>query len=572
MSAPSASAEESETAKAGGDRYGISNVEKGIAVAGFLVVLALRCRYIYAARFDTDESQHLHVVWGWATGLLPYRDFFDNHAPLFHILCAPLLRLFGERADILLLMRWCMVPLWLGSLVLIYAIGAKAFSPRAGLWAALLSATSARFFFKMGEFRTDVLWTFLWFSALAVFIQMRLSARQFFFAGLILGTGLAVSMKTSMMLMDLAVSGIVLLLLGIFLRKRPLSVMLLARCLGAWIVGFVVLPAAVMGYFAHQGALDLMRKYIIDHNRLPGMSLLDRAGQYGLQIALVSCTAVAVAAACAKRSAAPSLGFRRAAVILFTASFYILVRFIWPIVTAQDYAPLDPLFYICLGGLLVFGWRWLAGRAASLAPMVLAVFAAGNLALIFWTENPLRTGTAPEIAMVADVLKLTTPGQVIMDAKGETIFRRRAYFYVLETLTLKRFELGLLQDDIVACMTKARVPIVHGALRMPETAAAWERAHYVPIGPLDALGLRLPRFETGSISFSIDIPERYAILSDHGEVQGLLDGERVSGPRELSVGSHDFKPDALQPGERFAVLWARAAEKGYSPFPKRPVP
>src|SRR5437588_7535642 len=65
-------------------------------------LIALRIAYAFVYRLDSDEPQHLHVVWGWANGLLQYRDLFDNHSPLFQMLCAPLFKLFGERADIII--------------------------------------------------------------------------------------------------------------------------------------------------------------------------------------------------------------------------------------------------------------------------------------------------------------------------------------------------------------------------------------------------------------------------------------------------------------------------------------
>ena len=56
------------------------------------VTLAMRAVAFFHYRFDSDEPQHLHVAWGWTAGLLQYRDVFDNHAPLFHMAMAPLLR------------------------------------------------------------------------------------------------------------------------------------------------------------------------------------------------------------------------------------------------------------------------------------------------------------------------------------------------------------------------------------------------------------------------------------------------------------------------------------------------
>ena len=69
----------------------------GLGIAA-CALLALRLVYAWTLRVNSDEPQHLHVVWAWTKGLLPYRDVFDNHAPLFDFLNAPLLVLVGEKA------------------------------------------------------------------------------------------------------------------------------------------------------------------------------------------------------------------------------------------------------------------------------------------------------------------------------------------------------------------------------------------------------------------------------------------------------------------------------------------
>jgi hypothetical protein len=67
------------------------------AVTALLVLqLGLRIGLATQQRFNADEPQHYHVAWGWSRGLLPYRDLFDNHTQLFHLLASPLVVLFGE--------------------------------------------------------------------------------------------------------------------------------------------------------------------------------------------------------------------------------------------------------------------------------------------------------------------------------------------------------------------------------------------------------------------------------------------------------------------------------------------
>src|SRR5260221_10839712 len=83
----------------------MSRRERVVVAALALLMLALRAAAFLRYRFDSDEPQHLHVAWGWTAGLVQYRDLFDNHAPLFHILIAPILQVVGEAPDVLLCIR-----------------------------------------------------------------------------------------------------------------------------------------------------------------------------------------------------------------------------------------------------------------------------------------------------------------------------------------------------------------------------------------------------------------------------------------------------------------------------------
>ena len=93
------------------DRDDVSRVMAAVLVATCVAVAALRVVYTLHYRFDTDEPQHLHVIWSWVRGRVQYRDVFDNHAPLFHLLLTPLAAALGERADLLVWMRLAMLPL-----------------------------------------------------------------------------------------------------------------------------------------------------------------------------------------------------------------------------------------------------------------------------------------------------------------------------------------------------------------------------------------------------------------------------------------------------------------------------
>jgi hypothetical protein len=79
------------------DYFGLSYPhEFSSACSLFIALIFLRVATTTHYKFAIDESQHLHVVWGWARGFVQYRDLADNHMPLFHILCAPIYKLIGE--------------------------------------------------------------------------------------------------------------------------------------------------------------------------------------------------------------------------------------------------------------------------------------------------------------------------------------------------------------------------------------------------------------------------------------------------------------------------------------------
>src|SRR5213592_2160850 len=66
-----------------------------VRVAAWLPVVALLILGVatrLAHGFEWDELQLLHGAWRIARGDIPYRDFFEHHPPLLHLLLAPVVR------------------------------------------------------------------------------------------------------------------------------------------------------------------------------------------------------------------------------------------------------------------------------------------------------------------------------------------------------------------------------------------------------------------------------------------------------------------------------------------------
>ncbi len=492
----------------GSERFAV-----GLLAAATLVLRALA---FFRYRFDSDEPQHLHVAWGWTAGLVQYRDYFDNHAPLFHMLTAPLLAVLGERADVLLWMRAPILLLWLVVTAATFLL-ARRFGGRA-VWAILLLNALPPFFLKSLEYRTDNLWLALWMLALVVLVTPNPSPWRAALGGLILGAALATSMKTMLLIVTLLGAA---LLTG--RRRIPWPA----------VAAFPIVPAILAAYFVHLNAWKNLVYCVITFNELVKVSHL------ALRVAVYL---VLLAAMVVWRR---RLSFAMAGVIVFTAT----VVCFWSLITPRDFLPIFPVLAILL--------------AARAPKWTMAAAAAIMLASLYYYAERFEDRTDEHITMMNQVLHLTRPGEPLMDLKGETIYRRRPYYFIFEAITREAIDRGLIADTIPEDLVRARCYVVQAnGPFFPERGARFMDAHYVDLGRLRAAGAWIGGYD----EFEIAIPGSYVMLAESGEVRGLLDGTPYTGARELAAGEHHFVPEKK---ERLAALWAPAFQRGFSPFHHR---
>jgi len=544
--------------------------ERTTVVILLVATSLLRVFYVFHYRIDSDEPQHLHVVWGWAHGLLQYRDVFDNHAPLFHMMCAPLVALIGERSDIVFLMRLAMLPLYAVVLWSVYALGRALYCRSVGLWSAALTALFPSVFLTALEFRTDDLWVLLWLLALVVLSSERPTVRRAALAGLLLGMAMSVSLKTVLLVLALAAAtpGAVVLTHG---RWRPLPGGVLARCALAFILGLAIVPAILVGVFATRGALGPLLYGAVIHNTLPGLGEWHAHPLRPVFLVPILPAVWYGARALVHRAPTAALGFRRALLFLASGLVFALLVGVWPIVSPEDFLPVAAVGPLFLVATVLTRPPPPVTRPArhALAPRTALLLLVGAEALVVLGVGTPWDGRArAETAFLADVLRLTRPHEYVMDLKGETIFRPRPFFYVIEAVTKTRLRQALIADSIperlIATRTRVVVPDQKG---FPPRARAFMNANYLSVGSLRVLGRLLgPPSRTGptSIPFEVVIPARYAIVTDGAACAGSLDGAPYDGPRDLRPGLHEFHAAA---GEgQLALIWASALQRGFSPF------
>jgi hypothetical protein len=496
--------------------------------------LGMRAAAFFRYRFDSDEPQHLHVAWGWTAGLVQYRDLFDNHTPLFHMLSAPLLAVLGERSNILLYMRGAMLPLFVIVLSGTWVVADRIYGRRAAWWSIVLLSLFPPFFLKSLEYRTDNLWTALWMVVLISVTGRRFGWLRAFGTGLLLGLALCVSMKTTLLLITLGGAALVTW----FCTSERQTHRLLPAV--AALFGFAVPPAILANYFARLGAWDNLLYCVFEFNALVTKT---RDNLWIGRAAFPLLMAIVLYLAWRHRGADPWRHFFAVAAAIFTVT---LLGF-WVLITPRDFLPLMPL-------LAVFA-------AARLTPRVLTIGAIVCVASLFYYADGFRNRTAHHITMIDQVLRVSRPDEPLMDIKGETIYRRRPFYFIFEAITRAQMESGMIRDTIPEAMIAQRCHIAQAdGPMLPPRGRAWLSANFLDLGRIRVSGHRID--DTGS--FTVAVPGEYVILSAAGHAAGTLDGLPYTGARELAPGMHRFQ--RAQDGEQIAALWAPAFARGHSPF------
>ena len=560
--------DEAERASVGGGLR-MDRSERWALASIFLVLFGLRVLYACCMTFNSDEAQHLHVVWGWATGHLQYKEVFDNHTPLFHILCAPIFRLFPETAMIIIYMRLAMIPVFACGIWFVARIGDRLFSRRVGLWAAVFTGFAPLFFLKTVEFRTDDLWTVLWLGALTVAVEGKFTPRRIFVLGIILGATFSVSMKTVLMLLGLLLAGGVAFW---FWRKSggDLKLREVVPGVGAGLAGILIVPALIIGYFATQHALGPMYQCVIRHNIVPDPGRVSHFNfKKELWFPATLPLLILAAREIFRRTRDRAVAARRALVLLAGCFYLTILVSYWPMLTGQDYPPVVPLGVLCLSpGILLLGelaaLRWARLHGLALPALLVVV----EMGVIFRLIHP-RPRISDYLERLETVLHCTDPQDFVMDPKAGAIYRRRPFYYAIENVTLRRLKLHLIADTIIPDLIRTRTCM-----------ASWERldfsdfdgrdlafvfANYIPFsGKMRVAGQRLePESDSGKCGFEIRIRAEYVILTPEGAAQGALDGKPYSGKVLLDIGRHEFITE--HPQSPHILCWAQAFERGFVP-------
>ena len=558
-------------AQRGAEYFGMSGSEEFTTAAIlFALMIVLKLLNITHYRFDSDESQHMHVIWAWARGFVQYRDVFDNHMPLFQIMFAPIFGVIGDRATILYWMRFILLPMYFVSAWCTYRIGELLFSRRAGIWAVLLAGLFIKYHFISLEFRTDNLWAPLWLLCIVTLISGALTVARGLVAGLLLGLCFGISMKSALLLLMLLLSApITLFLVG---RKQlGQSWSYLARCTTAFFAATALVPAVIAGAFAVAGLWRNFRYCNFDHNFLPHLDVKNHRPWF-IVIFPVTFPFVIYAARLIVRAAPTNpLAFRRAFIFLICGFYTPALYSFWNLLTRQDFLPYYPLAFVLISGALLAISSHLAQYNLPLSyylrrfPLP-AFIGLVDLVLVIATRPFWIDRAKVETNLLRGVLKLTDPGDYVLDCKGETIFRQRCFWPVTESIMIERLRRGLVADNVSERAVETRACLASMKGRMPFYGRKFIWKNYISVGnDLKVAGrfLRPSPTDSRRMDFEVVIPAPYKIIAPDGPVEGMLDGTPYDGARFLEPGAHTFVQTSSR--TQLAFFWAQAVDRNFVP-------
>lgn len=530
---------------------------KWLLPMGIIAVLILfRIACIFRLEVNSDEAQHLHVIYGWLEGALPYRDRFDNHTPLFHFLYLPLAAFFGETPNIILIARLAILPIGLLALGMLFELGHRLFDPETALWSLAIVLALPDWSLKSIEFRPDVLWVCLWFGALLLltraYQKKRLSPWTFFWVGVLLGAALMTSIKTLLLLPALGIGWLGVWLISQNFREKH-SVPFIAGAAGAGVVGLAIIPAIFIAWFHAQGALDAMRFCLLDVNRetphsqrmwiffagmIPALGMTFQISKGNLQNGL------------------------RAAIFLTTVAFLLLLLGFSPSLKKQTFLPIYPLLILfAWHGWTIFcqrlHWSHFFQKASGCAVcFILGIY-------MLWESQIWRNGLDAHQHFLNDVMNLSKPGETILDLKGESIFRPRPVYLAFVLATRKAIaDRRIPEEDVYKVARKGTMLASGSGAGFPSDFRRFIKTNYIAVegSAFRVAGQKLkPSQQNGQwiARVMICLPGEYVLIRN-----GRYDSS-ISEPISFAnAGEHIVELGNDQPA---MLLWKRAAERGYQP-------
>lgn len=465
-------------------RLAMRRLAPGVLAALVALAVVLRIGVVVNRPIDPDESQHLHVAWLVAQGQVPYRDFWEHHLPFFHYAIAPLTAWLANRSEVYLAGRALMALTAALVVVLTWRL-ARRLSADGAVWAVVVLLFLPQFAETSTETRPDVPALLAHLASLLALVGWREGRGPgwLWVVGAWQGVALALSLKALY-----GVVGVALVVAGTpatEVTSRGGWVGSLGRLVGG--ASAVILP--LLGGLAALGGAPALHGLFRDvvQGSIGFVDFGKTWPAYGSELGAFLATALGLGLVLRVRGGAivshPVHG------VLLTPALAIAVALLLPRTPAvyqHAWLPLLPVIAVYAGLALATLREW--GRrgpsrlrtALGLIALVGAVvIPAGELLTL-----AVRNQNADDLGLMREELRLTCPGEPVLDGTALYVFRPAAYrFGVLIRGVREGVARGLIAEEVIAeDMRAARAPVAYADRRvrgMIGPVADLLRRHYV---------------------------------------------------------------------------------------------
>jgi hypothetical protein len=168
--------------------------------------------------------------------------------------------------------------------------------------------------------------------------------RRSLLAGFLLGSCFGVSMKSTLFLFSIAVAApLTLILVGH--ERLGQSWKHLTQCITAFLVATSIVPATIMAFFALKGVWHDFRYCVFDFNFLARSASENSSvfRNHPATVIIASLIILYIAYRMTRDSDNGGLAFRRAFVLIVSASYFLALKGFWPVISYDDNPPFYPL-------------------------------------------------------------------------------------------------------------------------------------------------------------------------------------------------------------------------------------
>ncbi len=245
------------------DRQYFFTIDAKLAAAVALVLIALtfifRAHLVFVRYTDPDEMEHLHAAFSIFRGLVPGRDFFQHHMPLYYYFLAPSF-LLGVSPTLIYVARGISQIFTLCILFVTFQIARRLFNRTVAWISTLWLSYNFIFLWRTMEIRPDVPALLLFLITLNLLLKGYQDQRKirWFFGGVTLGAAFLCTQKIAFPMI-----GILAAIIYRIIRGSPLQKTKLLQFF-SFIIGCIFPLLIIMSYFLFQGVLpEIWRNTIL---------------------------------------------------------------------------------------------------------------------------------------------------------------------------------------------------------------------------------------------------------------------------------------------------------------------